>query len=382
MYSIAGYGQMIADGVRMDAYARALRQSVKPGSVVLDIGTGTGIFALLACQLGARRVYAAEPGNAIQVAREIASANGCAGSIEFFQALSTEIGLPEPADVIVSDLRNVLPLHENHLTAIADARRRLLAPGGVIIAQRDTLWLACVEAPDLYRKFSAPWSDNAYGLDMQAARRLVSNTWRKAQLKPEQLLTAPQCCGSLDYSTVENPDWVSEVSSSPTRAGTAHGFCVWFDASLVEGIQFSNAPGKPELIYGQAFFPWTEPVALNTGDAVTIALKADLAGDDYVWSWDTRILDQGNPRLVKAEFKQSTFLAETVSPSRLRKQTASYVPVLSDDGLIDRLILQMMGDAIPLGDIARHLAMQYPNRFARWQDALTRVGELSARYSR
>jgi hypothetical protein len=66
----------------------------------------------------------------------------------------------------------------------------------------------------------------------------------------------------------------------------------------------------------------------------------------------------------------------------LRKLAASHVPTLSDEGLIDRLILQMMGDAVSLGGIARHLASKHRNRFARWQDALTRVGELSMRYAK
>src|SRR5437870_11229737 len=76
MYSVADYGIMIADRVRMEAYMQALRSAVRPGGVVVDIGTGTGIFALLACRFGARRVYAIEPNDAIQVAREIARANG------------------------------------------------------------------------------------------------------------------------------------------------------------------------------------------------------------------------------------------------------------------------------------------------------------------
>ena len=52
MYSIATYGGFINDPIRMSAYARALQQAVTPGSVVVDIGTGTGVFALLACQYG------------------------------------------------------------------------------------------------------------------------------------------------------------------------------------------------------------------------------------------------------------------------------------------------------------------------------------------
>jgi protein arginine N-methyltransferase 1 len=382
VYSIMGYGEMIADSVRMDAYVRALRRVVKPGSVVLDIGTGTGIFALLACRFGARRVYAVEPSDAIHVAREIASANGCAGSIEFFQTISSEVSLPELADVIISDLRGVLPLHQHHLTSIADARRRLLVPGGVLIPARDTLWAACVEAPELYRDIESPWSDNTYGLDMQAGRRLVSNAWCKANLKSEQMLTEPEHWATLDYSTVENPDRVSEVMLRPMRAGTAHGLGVWFDATLAEGIQFSNAPGRPRLIYGEAFFPWLEPVALVPGDTVTVTLRANLVGDDYVWSWDTSVVGERDPRQLKAEFKQSTFFGQVVSPSKLRKLAANCIPTLNDDALIDRLILQMMGDAVSLGDIARHLALQHPKRFASWQDALTRVGELSAKYAR
>lgn len=45
MYSIYSCGGMIADHVRMEPYVRALRQAVKPDSVVLDIGTGTGLHS-------------------------------------------------------------------------------------------------------------------------------------------------------------------------------------------------------------------------------------------------------------------------------------------------------------------------------------------------
>ena len=74
MYNLAGYGYMIEDRVRVDAYTQAMRQAIRPGSVVLEIGTGPGIFAVLACKLGAKRVYAIEPDDIIQLAREIAAA--------------------------------------------------------------------------------------------------------------------------------------------------------------------------------------------------------------------------------------------------------------------------------------------------------------------
>lgn len=149
MYTVADFGRMIADRIRMNAIEESLRRSVRPSSVVLDIGTGTGICAFLACRMGARKVYAIEPNDAIQVAREIAAANGFKDRIEFTHETSKCVTLPEPADVIISDMRGVLPLHGNHLPSIIVAGKRLRAPGGVLIPQLDTLWAALVEAPEV-----------------------------------------------------------------------------------------------------------------------------------------------------------------------------------------------------------------------------------------
>src|SRR5271169_3779806 len=136
-YSLSGYGEMIADRARTGAYFEALRTVIRPGAVVMDIGTGPGIMAVHACQLGAKRVYAIEPGEVIQVAREIAAANHCADKIEFFEDVSTNVTIPVRADVIVSDLRGVLPFYAQHIPSIADARRRFLAPGGKLIGRED-----------------------------------------------------------------------------------------------------------------------------------------------------------------------------------------------------------------------------------------------------
>ena len=55
MYDIDGYGRMIADKMRTDAYVATLRSVVRPDSVVLDLGTGTGIFALSLVNLAHRK---------------------------------------------------------------------------------------------------------------------------------------------------------------------------------------------------------------------------------------------------------------------------------------------------------------------------------------
>ncbi len=381
MYSIFAYGKMIVDNLRMDAYMRALRQVIKPGSVVLDIGTGTGIFALLACQLGSRRVYAIEPDDAIEVARETAAANGYAERIEFIQSRSTEVTLPERADVIVSDLRGVLPLFASHIPSVIDARRRFLAPGGTLIPRRDTLWVAVVEAPDLYGQHTNPWDHNGYGLDMRVARQIVTNTWGKVKVTPEQLLVEPQSWAILDYAVVESPDVSGELTWTVARAGVAHGLSLWFDAALAEGVHLTNAPGEPELIYGNAFFPLSQPVPLAVGDMVSVVLQARLIGEDYIWRWNTCILDQGDTRRIKASFAQSTFFGTPLSSTYLRKRTSSHVPMLNEEGQIDLFIIGLMDGINSLGEIARQISSRFPTRFATWRDAMNRVGELSKKYS-
>ena len=379
-YRLTSYGDMITDRPRMEAYAQALRQTVRPGSVVLDIGAGTGIFSLLACQFGAGQVHAVEPNEAIEVACATAAANGCSDRITFHQTLSTAIALPRPADVIVSDLRGVLPLMQHHISAIADARRRLLAPGGVLIPRRDVLWAALVEDPNLYRPYAEPWMSNDYGLDLRAGQPLVVNTWRKANAKAEQLLVPPQRWATLDYGSIEQPDVAGELDWTVERVGTAHGLLVWFDAELADGVGFSNAPGQPELIYGQAFFPLQEPVTLGLGDVVAVQLRADLVDDDYVWRWSTRVTAQGDSGRVKANFKQSTFYGAPLSLDKLKRREAGFVPQPLEAAEIDRFVLSMIDGRASLGEIATGLLARYPQRFARQQDALTHAADLAERY--
>jgi protein arginine N-methyltransferase 1 len=211
----------------------------------MDIGTGTGIFALLACRFGARRVYAIEPDDAIQVAREIAKANGYADRIEFLQAMSTQVTPSEPADVIISDLGGVLPWFAQHIPSIADARRRLLAPAGVLIPQRDVAWAAVVESDDLYARHTVAWDRNRFGLDMEAARRVVINTLNQGRITRDNLLTNVHRWATLDYSAVEDPNVHAQINWIVRRSGTGHGIAAGFDRTVVNGICLSNAPDAP-----------------------------------------------------------------------------------------------------------------------------------------
>jgi Ribosomal protein L11 methyltransferase (PrmA)/Arginine methyltransferase oligomerization subdomain len=381
-YSLTGYGDMIADRVRMEAYAQALRAAVRPGSVVVDIGTGPGIMAVLACQFGASRVFAIEPGEIIQVAREIAAANRCADRIEFFENVSTKVKLPVRADVIVSDLRGILPLLEQNIPSIVDARRRFLAPGGTMIAQEDRIWVAVAEAPERYGKIVDPWEHNALGQDLSPARRMAVNEHQRVRLTPEQLLTKPRLWATLDYAFVENPDVRSELNWTVERDGTGHGMVAWFETELADGVGFSNAPSEPEAIYGSMFFPWLAAAPLAAGQSVHVDLQAKLMEKDYFWRWTTRIDSANAPGKTIAHFDQSQLQGTALSPGRLVKTASDYVPVLSEEGLIRRRVFDLMDGKASLETIARRLTAEFPERFMRWQQALSFAGQISTENSR
>jgi protein arginine N-methyltransferase 1 len=317
VYNLTDYCAMIADEVRMDAYRKALERAVTPDSVVLDIGTGIGTFAILALQHGARRVFAVEPGDVVHLARRIAQDNGLADRIEFIQDLSTRISLPERADVMISDLRSVLPLFQHHVPSIIDARERLLRPGGAMIPLRDTLWGAVVEAPDHYRKLTRPWSDSL-GVDMRATQPILTQMSRRVFASADMLVTEPACWATLDYGTIAGPNVRGSLELTVTRASTGHGILLWFDTVLAEGIGFSNAPGETETIYGREFYPFSAEVELSAGDSVSIALAADLARDRYVWRWETHVRG-GQDGIVKARFDQACLSADFFSSETQRK---------------------------------------------------------------
>jgi protein arginine N-methyltransferase 1 len=383
MYSIADYGAMIADKVRMGAFVTALRAAVKSDSIVVDIGTGTGIFALLACHFGARRVYAIEPGDVIHVAREIAAANGYERRIEFIQALSTEVDLPEQADVIVSDIGGSLPWYRRHIPAIADARRRFLAPGGLLIPLQDTAWAAVIEAPDQYRRDLGVWTDNDFQITMEPARRLAVNTFSTIRPTSDRLMTDVQRWATVDYRIADDADVHGRVVWTARRGATAHGLAAGFDRTVSEGVVLSNAPDaandiRPERIYGSLFFPWSTPVMLDAGDQIEVVLKGKLAAEDYVWSWQTTVRGEGSA--AKVSFVQSTFLGAPLSAPRLRKRGASYTPVLNEDGRAARFVLDSMSQSLPVGTIARRLSAEFGGRFRNPRDTLSYVADLAQKY--
>jgi protein arginine N-methyltransferase 1 len=380
-YDIVTHAAMLADTGRVQAYARALAERVRPGATVVDLGTGTGLFALLACRAGAARVYAVEPDDVIEVAREMAWANGVADRVTFVQARSTAIDLPERVDGIVADVRGALPLYRDAIRVLIDARDRFLKPGGWIVPARDTLVAAIASSPLAADLMMFGAGTFALGLDTSAVARRAREMWFRYRASAGDLLTEPRAWATLDYQSLVGTDATGTAEWIATQPGTAHGLSLWFDAETAPGITLTNSPGSLEPhVYGHVFLPWLEPVDLRAGDRVAVEFRASLAGADYIWGWKTSIEPaSGGQRL---RWTQSSFAGATVSEERLRRRAHTFVPTLGEDAETDRLALSLLGRGWSLGEVAGVLAADHPQRFADFNDALTHVADLSERYAR
>lgn len=370
---------MIADHERFTAYRQAIVQAVRPNDAVLEIGCGPAVFAMLACKAGARKVYAIESADVVEFAHELAVANGLADRIHFIQSDSRGAELPECVSVIVSDIRGVLPLYDHAISVIEDARKRFLAPGGILIPRRDVLKAALIEASEFYCRLVSPWQ-NAAGVNVSSALSLILNASYSGRFKSEQIISNSLTVAELDYASGAPTNVAADLRFQIYRPSSAHGLCVWFETSLLDDIGYSTGPGVANSVYGQMLFPLLEPVSVQPGQEVQARLHANLVGADYVWRWETSccLPTSGEERV----FRQSTFQGAQFSPQSLRRRAADFVPALSEKGEADRWLLTAIDGKASLQEIAQSAAQRFPKIFPRWEDALNRAAELAAEFSR
>jgi protein arginine N-methyltransferase 1 len=288
-YALTAYGEMLLDETRTGAYIAAMEHVIKPGDIVLEIGAGPGVFAMLAAKMGAKRVIAVECNPSIKLAKRLVSHNRLSEKIECIKGLSTDLNMEERADVIISDLRGVLPMFSHHIPSIVDARERLMATDGTLIGRKDIVCAAPVEHDEAHRRIREPWLTNSFGLDLSAGAESEASFWSQVRLRPEQLLAEGITWWEFDYHSVKHPAAKGNLSWEIQRAGRCHGIAAWFDAELAPDIGFSNHPGQPGLIYGQAFMPLRQAIDVESGARINAEIHAYWVNGAYVWRWKGNI---------------------------------------------------------------------------------------------
>lgn len=130
-----GVFNCLIDEERTLAFAAAIQNTVCPGDIVVDMGTGSGVLAMLAATAGAKRVYAVESDERnLRTLEATIAANGLADSIRIIAGDVTEIELPEPVDVIIGEMVATGLIEESHIPAMRNMIRQA-KPGARVCLQ-------------------------------------------------------------------------------------------------------------------------------------------------------------------------------------------------------------------------------------------------------
>jgi type III protein arginine methyltransferase len=233
---------MLRDDLRNAAYRKAI-ESMAPGKRVLDIGTGSGLLAMMAARAGATHVYACEVNPMLAAtAREIIAANGLAERITVITAhsnkLDRERDLGGGAELVVSEIFSNNVIGEGVLSSLADARGRLCIPGAVFLPQSAAIRVGLA---DLDRV--KPWAGQVEGFCISLFSRHLPNSYTRRHDMPGLTLRN----GVADLFSFDFLSDISQVEYSNVTLvvedGPVNGIVQWLRLELAPGISYENVPG-------------------------------------------------------------------------------------------------------------------------------------------
>jgi protein arginine N-methyltransferase 1 len=367
--------QYLGDRTRLDAFERAIRQAVRPGDVVADLACGTGILGLLACRAGASRVYAIDAGPVLDLARQLARANGVADRIHHVAGHSSHVTLPEAVDVILCDQVGRFGFDAGVVEVMRDGRR-WLRPEGRVIPQSVDVCVAGIENDRLHAEVEF-WRARPAGFEMSLVRRFAVNCVRRVGLEPAGLLTGGARILTYDMTRAEDDVRHGAVTLVARRAGVLHGLAGWSEAELAAGVSITNAPdAEARIDRGQVFLPLDVPVSLAEGDAIDVSLTVRSA--ELLVNWRVRCVHGGD---VVADFDQSTLRGLLLTREELAVTRTEATPVLNEWGGALLTVLDLCDGRRTRGAIESATFDRHRDLFTTPEQAAEYVAEVVVRYA-
>jgi protein arginine N-methyltransferase 1 len=274
------FGRYVDDHNRTDAFARAIAEIVRPDDVVVDVGTGFGLLALLAARQGAARVYAIEQGPYLELARAIAQDNGLANRIVWVPGNSASVVIPEQADVVISETLGQLALEEYTVEYLFDARQRLAKPDSRMLPQELRLSLQPVEVTSLrshwQTTYGPAWTDVA-GFDLRRLRQAVLANEALPYVvhditERDRLLGPGVEVARFRLGVDTSSRFLRKVSCPVETAGMVDGLLATFDVELSPSVTLSTHPSAPRTHWRQVVFPIVPARLVSPGDVVDFEL--------------------------------------------------------------------------------------------------------------
>lgn len=288
-YSLEDYLWLLDDRVRLEAYARAVEKVVKPGDVVVDIGSGVGTFSVMAALAGASKVYAVDDNPHGELVRRLAAGNGVASRVEWLEGLSHDVEVPERVDVALFDDFNLWRLSTVTRGIVDDLRARWLKPEGAILPDSIELFVAPVSHTRARGWKKRKRVEGArIDLDLSPFRPIVQGTVKAGRLPASALMAPPRRIVKTRLVDLAETSLGGRGAFTLERSGKVDGLLVYFALRLCRGVGFDTGPLGGGTAYHQLFLPASRSMKMREGERLHFEARGDIpdaSGVDAIWSW-------------------------------------------------------------------------------------------------
>ncbi len=299
---------MLADPVRNRLLHKAIRQNVGPDTSFLDIGAGSGVWAILAAKLGAKRVVAVEIEEClIPIIFKHAQENGVAGRIEIIHGHSNDVKLKGKFDVIVSELFGGDALGSATVEAFVNIRNRFLAPGGVLIPQKLTM----LAAPAAFRSSDVPAGLLISSEYLSSLRRNYTRQLPVGERRQITFLAEPKSLVELDFRTCDAAPSLAGLTATwkVKDVAQANAIVMFNHSTFTERIVMDNFRSRS---WGSTLYEFV-PGGKGKGK-----VKFDITLDDKKTIWSMSFPDTAGASL------QTFSPAFAAVRARMAQQMADY----------------------------------------------------------
>jgi tetratricopeptide (TPR) repeat protein len=275
---------MLNETERNGAYHDGLQAAGAANKLVFEIGTGSGLVAMMAARLGAQKVVTCEAvGVVARTAQTIVARNGLQERVTVVAKPSwaIQVGeeLPVKADILVHEIFSSELLGEHVLPALEDARRRLLKDGGVVVPAAASIMIALVGGDDLGRNVHA---DQSFGFDLRPFNAIYpkKRPLYREDLEP-LLMSEPVEAFRFDFSAASSfPAERKHIPMRATRSGRCYGVIQWIRLDMAPGIRFENHPASNRRAvsnWQHTVYGFDDPIELREGSDVPVLAAHDRA---------------------------------------------------------------------------------------------------------
>jgi predicted RNA methylase len=242
---------------RLNKFKQAIQEVVKEGYFVVDVGTGSGILAILAAKAGASRVIAIDVNpESLDYAKRAAQMNGVEQVIEFIEGNFSGFVPENKADVVICEMLSSMMLIEQQIPASFHSRKNILKPNGVLLPQEVTVYIVPVECMEIWERFQ--YEDLRFPRVVQTATHDAIRDLAEIQILE-----------NFDLMNLkENVIVDKTLHFSTVGSGTVHGLVGMFESKLYGDIQLKMEDGWKQL-----FIPLIKPIEVAVGDVFSIRIS-------------------------------------------------------------------------------------------------------------